>query len=314
MKILVQDALGLRSLEEGYADEPELQRFLKEHPDLLPLEELQLNAPRLLCIGWEVGVLSGAEDILYIDIAERFFASANCATAYAGLTFEGALRKFLKTDAFSYERFLTQIEEHIKDGRFRLIIAIDEVPPPLARTVEFVNRFSEHFDLYLLQIKRFGDIDKAQNIFVPALFGAVAPVERPRATKDLTEEEFFRQLREVAPNTESIMHELLDVARQAEGLCWLKGSFALRRWDIPAYYATTKGTIAIDVSKLKKQGMLDLINAFRTALGDVPGLPLEVITKDTWTEFNAGLLANDDAMKAFKHAVGVLHEGLADQH
>lgn len=67
MKILIQDQLGVRALEEGYASEEELQTFLKEHPDLMPLEEIELSAPGLLCIGWEVGLASGAEDILYID-------------------------------------------------------------------------------------------------------------------------------------------------------------------------------------------------------------------------------------------------------
>src|SRR4051794_16736056 len=67
MKILVQDARGVRPLEEGYASELELQLFLKTYPELMPLEDIDLNAPPLLCIGWEVGVVSGAEDILYID-------------------------------------------------------------------------------------------------------------------------------------------------------------------------------------------------------------------------------------------------------
>src|SRR3990170_8640302 len=67
MKILVQDQSGVRPLEEGFATEQELQTFLREHPDLMPLEEIELHAPALLCIGWEVGLASGAEDILYID-------------------------------------------------------------------------------------------------------------------------------------------------------------------------------------------------------------------------------------------------------
>src|SRR3972149_2998515 len=67
MKILVQDQQGVRALEEGFASEEELQRFLKEHSGLMPLEEIELEAPPLMCIGWEVGLASGAEDILYID-------------------------------------------------------------------------------------------------------------------------------------------------------------------------------------------------------------------------------------------------------
>lgn len=221
MKILVQDESGVRPLEEGYASEAELQEFLREHPDLMPLEEIDLNAPSLLCIGWEVGLASGAEDLLYIDRnalltvvetklrknpearrevvgqileyaaqmatwssadverqAERFFASSVCPDQYRGCTLERALQLFVESSEgppeLSYEYFVGQVQANIEGGRFRLIIAIDEPPEPLLRTVEFVNRFGQRFDMYLIQLKRFRDLARDQNIFVPALFGKVA--------------------------------------------------------------------------------------------------------------------------------------------
>jgi len=221
MKILVQDDKGVRELEEGFASEDELQTFLKEHPDLMPLEEIDLNAPPLLCIGWEVGLASGAEDILYIDPnglltvvetklrrnpearrevvgqileyaaqmstwiaadaerqAEKFFNSSVCPQQYRGCTLERALQVFLESSEllpeFSYDYFLEQVRSNIDRGHFRLVIAIDEPPEPLLKTVEFVNRFSQRFEMYLIQLKRFRDLARDQNIFVPALFGKVA--------------------------------------------------------------------------------------------------------------------------------------------
>ena len=220
MKILVQDARGVRALEEGFASEEELQRFLKEHSDLMPLEEIELDAAPLLCIGWEVGLASGAEDILYIDQnglltvvetklrknpevrrevvgqileyaaqmsgwssanverqAEKFFASSESPDQYRGCTLEKALQLYLESSEalpeFSYDYFLQQVQANIDRGHFRLIIAIDEPPEPLLKTVEFVNRFSERFEIFLIQLKRFCDQAKEQNIFVPALFGKV---------------------------------------------------------------------------------------------------------------------------------------------
>ena len=240
MKILIQDQQGVRALEEGYASEEELQTFLREHPDLMPLEEIELNAPGLLCIGWEVGLASGAEDILYIDQnglltvvetklrknpearrevvgqileyaaqmsdwssadverqADKFFASSECPDQYRGSTLEKALQVFLEASEalpeFSYEYFLQQVQTNIERGHFRLVIAIDEPPEPLLKTVEFVNHFSERFELYLIQLKRFRDLAKKQNIFVPALFGRVV-AKASRQRKVWTWEKFVSEL------------------------------------------------------------------------------------------------------------------------
>jgi len=67
VKILIQDQQGVRALEEGYASEAELQTFLREHSDLMPVDEIELGTPPLLCIGWEVSVASGSQDLLYVD-------------------------------------------------------------------------------------------------------------------------------------------------------------------------------------------------------------------------------------------------------
>src|SRR3990170_1613952 len=202
MKILVQDQSGVRPLEEGFATEQELQTFLREHPDLMPLEEIELHAPALLCIGREVGLASGAEDILYIDQnglltvvetklrknpearrevvgqileyaaqmatwsasdverqAEKFFGGPEAPEQYGHCTLERAMQVFLQPGSggaeFSYDDFHQQVGLNIERGHFRLIIAIDEPPEPLLKTVEFVNRFSERFEIFLIQLKRF---------------------------------------------------------------------------------------------------------------------------------------------------------------
>ena len=46
MRILVQDANGVRELEEGYASEAELQAFLRDHSELVPMDEIDLGTPR----------------------------------------------------------------------------------------------------------------------------------------------------------------------------------------------------------------------------------------------------------------------------
>ena len=151
MKILIRDEQGMRELEEGYASEEELQRFLKEHSDLMPLEEIDpVNVPPpLLCIGWEahravVGqILEYAAEMCSwtsADIerqAERFFASGNCPEPYKGCTLERALGVFLGGGElppdFSYEDFLQKVQTNI-DGQLR---------KPLQRTFRDVPRSVE---------------------------------------------------------------------------------------------------------------------------------------------------------------------------
>jgi hypothetical protein len=95
---------------------------------------------------------------------------------------------------FSHDDFLQQVQTNIERGHFRLVIAIDEPPEPLLKTVEFVNRFSERFEIFLVQLKRFRDQAKKQNIFVPALFGKVA-TGRPPQRERWNETRFIEHLK-----------------------------------------------------------------------------------------------------------------------
>lgn len=243
MRILVQDDLSVRRLVEGFASEEELQVFLRKHPDLFPLDEIELTPAPLICIGWEVRLAVGSEDILYIDTsgrltvvetklrrnpearrevvgqileyaanmvawtsgqverqAEAFFASDRCIPEYRNLTLAAVLSKVAETspDVPSYEDFMERVEDNITNGRFRLVIAIDDTPPSLLKTVEFVNRFSDHFEMYLVQLKRFRDEERKQNIFVPALFGKVGVTKPPRPRQRWDRERFFEHARGTA--------------------------------------------------------------------------------------------------------------------
>lgn len=48
-------------------DETYLQTLLRDHPDILPVEDVRIDAGRLLCMGREVGVSSGSIDNLYLS-------------------------------------------------------------------------------------------------------------------------------------------------------------------------------------------------------------------------------------------------------
>jgi len=356
MKILVQDTDGVRALEEGFASEGELQTFLKEHADLMPLDAIELGTPPLLCIGWEVGVASGSQDILYVDQnglltivetklrknpearrevvgqileyaaqmsawtaadverqAARFYADPNSPESYRDSTLEKALYGF--APGLSYEEFLQQLQTNIERGHFRLIIAIDEPPDPLLITVEFVNRFSEHFEMYLIQLKRFRDIAKDQNIFVPALFGRVPKAERSRGqARPWNAESFLRQASEQAPEALAVLRRLVEFAEKEGSVRWgrgarvatLKLAFAAPDGnEITAFWLMANGKIELTFWKWP-DALRAAKETFRAALRKVEGIPMDAVETETWRDISVGFLGSDLAWGQFQRAVRAL--------
>lgn len=331
MKILIQDGDGVRALEEGYASEEELQTFLREHPDLMPLDEIELGAPSLLCIGWEVGLASGAEDILYIDEnglltvietklrknpesrravvgqileyaaqmatwssadverqAEKFFASSEGPEGYRGCTLAEALQKFLESTQslpeFSYDHFLEQVKTNIDRGHFRLIIAIDEPPEPLLKTVEFINRFSERFEIFLVQLKRFRDLARKQNIFVPALFGRVPTTTTTSRGQKWDEARFEEHLK--ANNDNDTVNYVLkiykrfseetDVPLWGSGITY--GSFSLvvlgNEGRVNLATVTSRGDLYVNFGWLESKVAEKVVRSLSDGLNKIEGVSL----------------------------------------
>jgi hypothetical protein len=367
MKILIQDEHGVRELEEGYASEEELQTFLREHSELIPVDDIELGTPPILCIGWEVGVASGSEDLLYIDEtglmtvvetklrknpesrrevvgqileyasylctwcasdiekqAQEFFASDACPAEYKGSSLDGALEVFMdkvesprRTD-FAYEEFLTAVTANLERGHSRLVIAIDEPPDPLLRIVEFVNRFSERFEMYIIQLKRFHDKATAANIFVPALFGRVArPETRRRAARLWDKTTFLEQASKKCPDRVPVLERLMQFAESERAIKWGRGAslgtFGFEfpvtlpgRNALPAYLVIDNGRMSFDFWTLSKWLATDVVAAYRENLRSAKDIPAEAVNTDTWKEFDVGALTSPQAWKAFCQAVVAL--------
>lgn len=363
MKILVRDESGVRALEEGYASEAELQEFLRDYAELIPVDEIELGTPPLLCIGWEVGVASGSQDLLYVDRAglvtvvetklkrnpeakrevvgqileygahlstwssadiekkaNEFLAKDMCPEDYRGKTLEQALLSLVdkhpdpEAPDFSYEQFLEALTTNPERGHVRLIIAVDEPPDPLLRTVEFVNRFSQHFDMYLLQLKRFRNIAAKQDIFVPAVFGRVAsPPREGRRAIQWDSDSFFRQASEKAsPEAQRVLRRLHDFSKQHATVVWGRGAtYATFQYEVPltdgqrvALFAPYgDGGIYIDFSGLAKRASHSMMQRYKELLRTVEVIPEEVISSDKWKKFDGGLLAQGNAIDRFEDAV-----------
>ncbi|MFC1952600.1 hypothetical protein ACFLWR_00520 [Chloroflexota bacterium] len=200
-KILVAEDNNDHTLNSlTYTDEKELQDYLSKYPELIPLEEIMDNPPRLVCIGYEVVVPSGYIDLLFIDedgtltIVEvklernseihrkvigqiMEYASQvsewsiddvyTKAQEYLKRPLEDVMRE--KNEDLSIDLFRENVTDKLTKGDIRLVIAVDEIVEILRTTVTFLNRNSK-FELFLLQISCFNDEDN-RKILVPLLFG-----------------------------------------------------------------------------------------------------------------------------------------------
>ena len=101
--------------------------------------------------------------------AEQFFKSDRCLDKYHDKPFDEVLTDFLEDSDESVEVFKGKVEQNLRQGRIRLIVAVDEVGEQAQKIVTFVNAYSS-FDIYLLQIAEYEDHDK-RRVFVPSLYG-----------------------------------------------------------------------------------------------------------------------------------------------
>lgn len=236
-KILLIEEESIKALDKiKFTEEAKLQDYLEEYPSLIPLGEIVEGASDLLCIGREVGVPSGAIDLLFVDrdalltivetklvknpeirrevigqiveyasyisqwiaddvyrVANEYFSKSDKVPSdYKGSTLDKVMEK-LNRDEFSDEDFRSNIWQNLKDGRIRLIIAVDELIEPLRVTVTFLNSYSK-FDILLLQVSSFEE-SKSKKVLIPSLFGYAqkpVPVRKPK----INEEVFLTRCRE----------------------------------------------------------------------------------------------------------------------
>ena len=235
-KILVVENRNARLVEaKKFHSEATLQTYLEQFPSLLPVWEVDENAAPLLTIGREVGVPSGAVDLLFTDASglltvvetklarnpearrevigqvieyasylctwdaddiERqgndYLHSERAAEDYRDLDLYEALSK-LAGDAVAPDRFREDVEDNLKRGRIRLVIAVDEIVEPLRSTVTFLNSFSS-FDVLVLQVADFEE-SAARHIFIPSLFGYSRRVSTTPVRQKWDEDRFIAHLR-----------------------------------------------------------------------------------------------------------------------
>jgi len=129
--------------------------------------------------------------------AEKFLHSEGCPEQYRGKSFDEATGEWLENVGWDgdLDSFCQQVEHNLRNGRLRLIVAVDEVGEHAQKIVTFINSYSA-FDIYLLQISSFGESDGGR-ILVPTLHGYARKTATRTApsARDWTWQDYESELR-----------------------------------------------------------------------------------------------------------------------
>jgi len=221
-KILLIDGESIKPLDKvKFTEEGKLQDYLEKYPSLIPLSEIVEEASDLLCIGREVIAGPGAIDLLFIDkdglltvVETKLAKNPEARRTVIGQIIEYAsyISQWTADDVYRIageygksnldevmgnmgEEFRSNIERNLRNGKMRLIIAVDELIEPLRATVTFLNSHSD-FDVLLLQVSSFEE-SESRKVLIPLLFGYAQkePGTRPPRRK-INEEIFLDRCRE----------------------------------------------------------------------------------------------------------------------
>ena len=242
--------------EIRFPDEAELQRYVYENPQVLPIPDIKEDV-QFTVLDKETPVRTGYIDILGVDsegdlyiIETKLFTNSDKRKVLAQVLDYGAamwsahqapeaflrllderlsqkgtsLRELLE---WSFGQAAEEVEEGMRrcleSGAFRFIILMNRVPSDLKTLIQFVNSYS-NFSVYAVELGHYkhGDL----HIFVPHVFGAEERKRVPSSgSKRWNEASFFQVLVEkVDPNTAAAMHKLYDFTKSyADEIVWGRG-------------------------------------------------------------------------------------------
>ena len=254
-----------------------------------------------------------ADDIY--RIANGYFLKSNKAPkSYKNRTIDDIMSEIVG-DEFSDEEFRISIGQKLRDGKLRLIIAVDELVEQLRATVTFLNSYSS-FDLLLLQVSDYQE-SEARKVLVPLLFGyATKSKETGRQTKQWDDESFLKDTGDKCePEIADTIVKLYQFSREnADLISWGKGtsygSFTFRKHKqgIPVsvftFNSTGWGNICFGelVAKGVKEG---IIGNFGTALNKIPGIsiPEDAMSLGKFPSVTAEAMTTADNLRSFEEAV-----------
>jgi len=184
-----------------------------------------------------------------------------------------------------------KIENNLRKGIIKLVIASDSIPETLKDTVTFINSFS-NFDIYVLQIQSYQK-DQLQ-IYAPTVFGFTHKPAGGVTTDKIQwdEESFFKSLSNLRPEAVQTIQKLYSFTKEnAAGIQWGTGrsssSFSYtvdsvkKKFNIFAVLNQgDTGRILINFGSMKGVIPNEELHAFRESLNKLPEVELPVFMVD----------------------------------
>lgn len=199
----MRDGLLGKTLEDA------LQTILEKYPQIIPgkqIDPISDDPPRFVLLRREMPVAGWSLDHLYVDqrgvltlvetkliqnpesrrevIGQMIEYAANASEYWGnekarrysiefwnkkGVNLDDTLKKEFGED-LDISAFWATVEENLKNGRIRMMIAADELWPEVRRMIEYLNGEMSNAEVLGLELKCYGD-DNSQMVLVPLLVG-----------------------------------------------------------------------------------------------------------------------------------------------
>jgi hypothetical protein len=329
-----------------YSDEKELQYLLAEDPSIIPIHEVRPNASPLVFAIREFPLTIGSIDLLAFS-AEGDIAIIECKLASnseikrkvigqvleyganlwemryeeldevvryrQGENLAELIRNSVRTSEWNEEQFRRQVDYSLVNGKFILVIVVDEINEELTRIVRFINLSgNSNFDFAALEMRRF----QAENteMLVPSVFGPMRvskQVISAESAKPWDEASFFAEMMQRhGEESTQVARRIYTWAKQRVQIWWGKGKqlgsfvpyfehkgrehqlFAVYTYGgVETYFYWHSFKPPFD-SPEKRLAMLDKLNGI-----DGIDLPRESIDKRP--SINLSILAKGDSLDRF---------------
>ena len=176
------------------------------------------------------------------------------------------------------EAFRSNLQDNLKEGRFRLVIAVDEITSELKRTVSYINDHTEaEVQVLALELRYYAEA--GIEVLMPAIYGeeaVVSKIVREMGTRTM----FLQKLRtDVSPEAAALADRFLTRAEDAGATVeFSRGSTsAIVTFETPHYlhlslYEWPKGKakLSIDFEYMVSRAPKDWLTQVVRALAPLP--------------------------------------------
>lgn len=331
-----------------FLQEADLHDFLEKFPELIPFHEIEDDPPPIVVIGREVSVPSGSIDLLLVDyqgrmtivetklarnpearreVVGQIIEYASFVSQWTADHIEKQANSYLHSkgkpdlyecltdgldtaEAADPDDFRDKVEENLRAGDIRLVIAVDELVESLRSTVTFLNSFTT-FELLLLQLRDF-PLDGSKRVFIPSLFGYQSQSKSQRQSKDWDEDSFFEHLNKSEPTVVEYTSDIYKRFKElTEEPLWgrgaLSGSFnlvvysALGRINVAAI--TSAGVLQVNFGSIAGRGLDSIVDQLASDLRQIDGVTLPADLSHKYPSIPRQVLTDQERRKTVLSAI-----------